>query len=683
MTGVGDDARGRLLGRPWLIVGLVLAVGATLALVLSDDLRFLRLGIVAALWAALIGAFLAVRYRKNAAHSEDAVAEAQAVYELELEREIAARREYELEIEAETREAAQAQSREELNALRAEVIALRESLQSLLGGEVLLERVALTAQATRMRALNDEQRLVTAGADGKNGNGRKPAQLLAPKKPPAEPVEGPTELMDRVLEGSPGERRRPSAANGTRAVAPRAQQLSRTQPSPAEPANGHRPRDPGHDDGDPFAHAAAGQDESESGPESAAARAVKEAELRADAARRQAAESQPTRTVAPVAKPEPAAEAAAESARQAPRLGARQGPRRRPDRFDPARSEPARPEPAEQTEISAPAAAARRPEPSSRRWTDGDQEPIEPNGHRTGAWAGGEPAVPNGRRSAGRWNEHEQAPPARPESAAPAERRSPVQRAETEPEPPAQAEPSEPEGRRSAGKRWAEAEPEPARVQPNGRRRWSEPAGESAGGRRATGQWSAPADAKPETKPEGKPEETTAAWQPGWETGSAEPKPAAAPTFHSPSRLEQFSRSDLSPLAEETPTGRHGAPAADEPANSTLPESVRDNAVNGTGGRRRRADGESAPAVGRRRRPDGEPPAWENQTAPAHGRRSAPEPEESAHRQHSAPENEEPAHGRRSTETGSHASGRSVTELLAANGKATESTPRRRRRAED
>ena len=108
MTGVGDDSRGRLTGRPFLVVGFILAIGATLALVLSNDLRYLRLAIVAALWAALIGAFLAVKYRKQATQSEDAVAEAQAVYELELEREIAARREYELEMEAESRSASDA-----------------------------------------------------------------------------------------------------------------------------------------------------------------------------------------------------------------------------------------------------------------------------------------------------------------------------------------------------------------------------------------------------------------------------------------------------------------------------------------------------------------------------------------------------------------------------------------------
>jgi hypothetical protein len=192
MTGVGDDSRGRLWGRPWFVVGLALALAATLALVLADDIRYLRLGIVAALWAALVGAFLAVRYRKQAATTEEAVAQAQEVYELELEREIAARREYELEIENDVRAKAQADSRAELDALRAEVAALRDNLQSLFGGEVLLERFALTAQATRMRALREEQQIVEA-----TGNGHSPPQLTAaPERQP----ERPTELVDRVRE---------------------------------------------------------------------------------------------------------------------------------------------------------------------------------------------------------------------------------------------------------------------------------------------------------------------------------------------------------------------------------------------------------------------------------------------------------------------------------------------------
>ncbi|HEU5110127.1 MAG TPA: DUF6779 domain-containing protein, partial [Micromonosporaceae bacterium] len=53
-------------GRLLLGGGLVLAVGAAIVLVLSDDQRILRLGVLAALWAALVGAFVAAKYRGKA-----------------------------------------------------------------------------------------------------------------------------------------------------------------------------------------------------------------------------------------------------------------------------------------------------------------------------------------------------------------------------------------------------------------------------------------------------------------------------------------------------------------------------------------------------------------------------------------------------------------------------------------
>ncbi|MEU4672475.1 DUF6779 domain-containing protein [Amycolatopsis sp. NPDC023774] len=595
MTGVGDDSRGRLLGRPWLVVGFVLAIGATLALVLSDDLRFLRLGIVAALWAALIGAFLAVRYRKHAAHSEDAVAEAQAVYELELEREIAARREYELEIEAETREAAEAKSREELDALRAEVSALRESLQSLFGGEVLLERVALTAQATRMRSLNDDQRLVSAGSESKNGNGKKPAQLMAPKKPVVEVGnDRPTELMDRVLDTPATDRRRkpangsgqpgqhgPGQGQGPNGKPPASLSTQRTQQLARPKQNRPKP---------------APQPSSQPEPESAAARAVKAAELRAEAARRQAAaESQPTRTVEPVAKPE-----SLEETRQVPRAEvSRPGMRR---------VEP----PVSGAEVSRPDLRRVEPQVSRAEASRPDLNRVEP----------------------------------------------PVSHAEV-------------------------SRPELPRVS-----RQDPPAGESTAAWKPA--WDASADFGERRRSSGdtppKPREATASrtdLPPVAET----PEPShAEPGQRKPSRLDQFSRTDLSPLADSASSTRPGAHSnsgeePEEPVNPTLPESVRSTVAKSSGGRRRRSDDEPAetPGRGRRRRPDGEPPAWEGMVTEraSQSRRNLPPVD--------APE-DTPSRGRRSTDaapaSGSHTAARSVTELLAANG-AAESAPRRRRRAED
>ncbi|WP_134728483.1 DUF6779 domain-containing protein [Amycolatopsis nivea] len=622
MTGVGDDSHGRRPGRPWLVVGLLLAVGATLALVLSDDLRYLRLGIVAALWAALIGAFLAVRARKNAAHSEDAVAEAQAVYELELEREIAARREYELELETETREAAQAQSREELDALRAEVAALRESLQSLFGGEVLLERVALTAQATRMRSLNDEQRLVSAGSESKNGNGKKPAQLLAPKKPVVDVPERPTEFMDRVLDAAPAERRR-TPANGT-AKTNGAKGTSGANGSISAGLNG-------------------------SGPNGSGPNGDRSTQLRTQ-----------------------------------------QMPRLKPKRPEP----PAEPEPFED-EVEAESPAPRGGRDPRANLAEafvprGDSGPHEGRASVADAFAAREPR--NGAPDAGR--------PARGGAPEPQVERgprggAPKPRADRAPEP-YEAE------RRSAGDSGSHVIPEPFEQDGAGARNVTEPLPREAervreprGPRPRPQKEAAETPRRPEAQPtrtvapvskpepvkeerpvprlaarpapqrEERPEaaEQTAISRPAEPARHAEPAPQAEKAVpeketavesqkRAPSRLEQFSRSDLSPLAEDTPTGRHGAPGADA-VNPTLPESVRSSVSNGTGGRRRRPEGEavSASSGGRRRRPEGEPPAWE---APAEEAASA----------------------------GHHASGRSVTELLAANGK-TEGSPRRRRRAED
>lgn len=150
-------------------MGAGLALIATVVLVLGDDARLLRLGLLAALWTALLGAFAAARYRKDANARTGEADRLQQIYELELEREIAARREYELEVEAETRrqveEEVRDESRRELDALRGELRNLRENLEALLGGDVLVERVALRAESTRLRSLSDQSRVIAAHDD--------------------------------------------------------------------------------------------------------------------------------------------------------------------------------------------------------------------------------------------------------------------------------------------------------------------------------------------------------------------------------------------------------------------------------------------------------------------------------------------------------------------------------------
>lgn len=142
-----DDA-GKLFIGVLILLGLV----ASVFLVFSDRLQFVRIGLVAALWAAVIGALAATRYRKEATIDKAKARDLQTVYELQLEREVTARREYELGVEARVRAEVGADAAE-MAALRAELTVLRQSLQRLFDGDLPMDRPALRADATRIHEL--------------------------------------------------------------------------------------------------------------------------------------------------------------------------------------------------------------------------------------------------------------------------------------------------------------------------------------------------------------------------------------------------------------------------------------------------------------------------------------------------------------------------------------------------
>lgn len=172
-------------GRFLIFGSVVLAVLAAAALALgSDDSRLLRLGIVAALWATLFGTFAAVRLRREVGSGAERVDELRAVYQLELDREIAARREHELKVERELREQVERRERQEIVALRGELAALRDTLRNLLGGDVMVERVALRAESTRLLPMPDHS---WTSADGHSRiSAAKTVPRMAPSLPSAE-----------------------------------------------------------------------------------------------------------------------------------------------------------------------------------------------------------------------------------------------------------------------------------------------------------------------------------------------------------------------------------------------------------------------------------------------------------------------------------------------------------------
>ena len=158
--------RGASVSRAMMIGALVLALASTGLLVFTDSAQWLRFGVLAALWAAVLAIFLAVRYRRQASERENEAADLQSVYEVELEREIAARREHELQLEVDLRREIEEERQHDLELLRAELQALRDNLEQLNSGEVLVERFALQARSTRMRSWGQPPtRVISAGGN--------------------------------------------------------------------------------------------------------------------------------------------------------------------------------------------------------------------------------------------------------------------------------------------------------------------------------------------------------------------------------------------------------------------------------------------------------------------------------------------------------------------------------------
>jgi hypothetical protein len=175
MTVLSRGARVRRGGRRpgWVLLTalLVLAMGASSALVFTNRVELLKLAVILALWAAVAGAFVSVLYRRQSDADQSRVRDLKLVYDLQLDREISARREYELTVESQLRRELaselRAQAEDDLAALRAELSALRTSLEILFDTD-LQQRPAIEThetEAPRTRAYSDWERNGEGNAD--------------------------------------------------------------------------------------------------------------------------------------------------------------------------------------------------------------------------------------------------------------------------------------------------------------------------------------------------------------------------------------------------------------------------------------------------------------------------------------------------------------------------------------
>src|SRR6516164_9002862 len=165
MTVLSRGARVRRGGRRpgWVLLTalLVLAMGASSALVFTNRVELLKLAVILALWAAVAGAFVSVRYRRLSDADQSRARDLKLVYDLQLDREISARREYELEVESQLRRELatelRSQAADDVAELRAELAALRNNREILFDAD-LSHRPAIEPERTTVRAYADWQR---------------------------------------------------------------------------------------------------------------------------------------------------------------------------------------------------------------------------------------------------------------------------------------------------------------------------------------------------------------------------------------------------------------------------------------------------------------------------------------------------------------------------------------------
>lgn len=160
MTVLPGGAKNRRGGRKpgWILLTalLVLALLASSTLVFTDSVKLLRLAVILSLWAAVLAAFVSVVYRRQSEVDRARARDMKFVYDLQLDREIAARREYELSVESHLRRQLgrelRAEAADEMAALRVELVSLRAHLEALLGAD-LGDRPALESERVTTMAM--------------------------------------------------------------------------------------------------------------------------------------------------------------------------------------------------------------------------------------------------------------------------------------------------------------------------------------------------------------------------------------------------------------------------------------------------------------------------------------------------------------------------------------------------
>ncbi|KSZ56808.1 hypothetical protein Z045_20550 [Rhodococcus pyridinivorans KG-16] len=181
-----------------IVAGLLaLAMIASLLLIFSESVQLLRVAVVVALWAATVGAIAMNKYRRESALDRAKADDLKTVYELQLQREIAARREYELSVEEKVRADLKLDAGE-MAALRTELATLRRTLEMLFDGRLPDDVVALEGRAEKLRELSEAARVSAPRPSG-------PAFA----SPDDEPVTAETESVEAAMRAAKASEKTP------------------------------------------------------------------------------------------------------------------------------------------------------------------------------------------------------------------------------------------------------------------------------------------------------------------------------------------------------------------------------------------------------------------------------------------------------------------------------------------
>ncbi|RAV34955.1 DUF6779 domain-containing protein [Corynebacterium heidelbergense] len=153
-----------------LMVGLiVLAVAASILMLFFDSQLWLRIAVIAALWAAVLGLVLVSKYSSQLAAQRKRAHQVEESHRAQLTRAEESHRARELELEREYTQRLRSERDQHLEELRQELAAMRVQLAELTGEDLTEEQTALRARAERIIELEQPRpqgQRVQAGGSG-------------------------------------------------------------------------------------------------------------------------------------------------------------------------------------------------------------------------------------------------------------------------------------------------------------------------------------------------------------------------------------------------------------------------------------------------------------------------------------------------------------------------------------